>query len=89
MFRFEENGKFTEAINAYETCLTIIPNHEEASNSLQFIKNKMQSTSKKEIEEAFPEASKIQDINNTLTQLLTQPEEKQVSREIKKSKNKK
>ncbi len=84
-FRFEENGKYSEAVKAYENCLVLLPNHEEARNSLQFIKNKLQTASKKENEEEFSDAKKMRDINNTLSQLLTQSEEKQhLLREMKK-----
>lgn len=88
LYRFEENGKFAEASKAYESCLALIPHHEEAKNSLQFIKNKLQAVSKKEPEESFVDVKKIRDINITLNQLLTQTEDKNILRDIKKLKKK-
>lgn len=76
-------------MKSYENCLALIPNHEEARNSLQFIKNKLQAASKKDNEETFVDVKKIRDINNTLNQLLTQNEGKhQILREMKKLKMK-
>lgn len=37
---FEEENKLDEARKAYQSCLNIIPFHEEAQNSLDFLKNK-------------------------------------------------
>lgn len=39
---FEEENKIEEAKKAYQSCLSIIPYHEEAQNSLEFLKNKTQ-----------------------------------------------
>lgn len=39
---FEEENKIEEAKKAYQSCLSIIPYHEEAQNSLEFLKNKAQ-----------------------------------------------
>lgn len=37
---YEDENKITEAQKAYEDCLAIIPFHEEAQNSLDFLKSK-------------------------------------------------
>lgn len=38
---FEDEEKFEEAQKAYEDCLTITPFHEEAKNSIEYIKKRM------------------------------------------------
>lgn len=47
---YEEENNVEEAKKAYQDCLTIIPHHEEALNSLNFLWNKSGSTSKQVIE---------------------------------------
>lgn len=47
---YEEENKIEEAKKAYQDCLTIIPHHEEALNSLNFLWNKGATTSKQVIE---------------------------------------
>lgn len=37
---YEEESRFDEAKKAYQDCLNIIPHHEEAQNSLDFLKTK-------------------------------------------------
>ncbi|KAJ8937685.1 hypothetical protein NQ318_017122 [Aromia moschata] len=41
-FHYEEENKIEEARKAYQSCLSIIPYHEEAQHSLEFLKNKAQ-----------------------------------------------
>lgn len=68
-------------MKAYNYCLTLIPNHDEARSSLQYIKNKLQAESKKDAEEPLVDLK-------MLSQLLNQSEDKQhLLREIKKLKN--
>lgn len=72
--------------------MSLIPNHEEARNSLQYIKNKLQAASRKDVEEPLIGLKKIRDTRdiNMLTQLLAQSEDKEhLLREIKKWKMKK
>lgn len=42
---YEDEKKYDEAQKAYEQCLTIAPYHEEARNSIEFIKTKIMNTS--------------------------------------------
>lgn len=37
---FEEENKFEDAKKAYQDCLKVVPNHEEAYNSLEYLKNR-------------------------------------------------
>lgn len=37
---YEDENRIDEAKKAYQDCLNIIPHHEEAQNSLNFIRNK-------------------------------------------------
>ncbi|XP_055685400.1 tetratricopeptide repeat protein 14 homolog [Lutzomyia longipalpis] len=39
---YEEENKLEEARKAYQDCLVIIPHHEEAMNSLEYLKNRSQ-----------------------------------------------
>lgn len=62
-----------EALKAYEGCLAIIPYHEEAQNSIEFIKSKhMNGSIKIETEGILPglTPSKAQGVKDTLKQLL-------------------
>lgn len=47
---YEEDNQIEEAKKAYQDCLAIIPNHEEAKNSLNFLWNKGSGTSKRIID---------------------------------------
>ncbi|XP_059618896.1 tetratricopeptide repeat protein 14 homolog isoform X2 [Phlebotomus argentipes] len=42
---YEEENKVEEARKAYQDCLVIIPHHEEAINSLEYLKNRSQKPS--------------------------------------------
>uniref|UniRef100_A0A1L8DCD4 Putative tpr repeat-containing protein n=1 Tax=Nyssomyia neivai TaxID=330878 RepID=A0A1L8DCD4_9DIPT len=42
---YEEENKVEEARKAYQDCLVIIPHHEEAMNSLEYLKNRSQKPS--------------------------------------------
>lgn len=93
---YEDENKIDEARKAYQSCLTIIPFHEEAQNSLEFLKSKAQG-SKNLIEPnelllpnltAAP--NKQADVNDTLKQLLKgEDEEKKEKKKKKKSKKRK
>ncbi|GJQ66979.1 hypothetical protein Trydic_g7979 [Trypoxylus dichotomus] len=92
---YEEENKLEEARKAYQSCLTIIPFHEEAQNSLEFLKSKVQG-SKNLIEPnelLLPNLSsqnKQPDVNDTLKQLLKgEDEEKKEKKKKKKSKKRK
>jgi tetratricopeptide (TPR) repeat protein len=47
---FEEENKIEEAKKAYQDCLAIIPHHEEAQHSLDYLKNKANSSGKPIVE---------------------------------------
>lgn len=47
---YEEENRIDEAKKAYQDCLVIIPNHEEAQSSLTFLWNKSVSSSKQIID---------------------------------------
>lgn len=94
---YEDDNKLEEARNAYQSCLSIIPFHEEAQNSLEFLKNKMQGT-KNLIEPgelllpnlAAANTNKPADVHDALKQLLkTEDEEKKDKKKKKKSKKRK
>lgn len=42
---YEDEKKYEEALKAYENCLSIAPYHEEAKNSIEYIKSKTSLTS--------------------------------------------
>lgn len=95
---YEEENKLDEARKAYQSCLTIIPYHEEAQNSLEFLKNKMQQTTKNLFEPGdlllpnLPTAATKQtaDVHDALKQLLkTEEGEKKEKKKKKKSKKRK
>lgn len=46
---YEEENKLDEARKAYQDCLIIIPHHEEAQNSLDFLKNKTAASMGKQL----------------------------------------
>lgn len=82
---YEDENKITEAQKAYEDCLAIIPFHEEAQNSLDFLKSK--TSMKPLIEPAeliLPclSAAKSYEVKEAVKQLLSLTE-------IKKDKKKK
>lgn len=95
---YEEENKIDEARKAYQSCLTIIPYHEEAKNSLDFLKNKS-SGSKNLIEPTElllpdlnppPSLNKNPEMNDTLKQLLkTEEDEKKDKKKKKKGKKRK
>lgn len=80
--RHEENLKFEEAASKYEYCLELIPDHEEAKNSLQFIKNKLLAA--KETKENPLDVDKVRE----LYELYAAGNEKAFFREMKKLKKK-
>lgn len=94
---YEEENKLEEARKAYQSCLSIIPYHEEAQNSLEFLKNKMQQTTKNLFEPGellLPNLSsttnKTADVHDALKQLLkTEEVEKKDKKKKKKSKKRK
>lgn len=94
MSRFEEENKMDEALKAYEGCLAIVPYHEEALNSIEYIKSKQANTNGKvhDSEGTVPvlTPSKAQGVKDTLKQLLGNEEvAKQVAGKQKKKKEKK
>lgn len=89
---YEDENKIAEAQKAYEDCLAIIPFHEEAQNSLDFLKSK--SNIKPLIEPAellLPGLSvnKSLEMKETLKQLLNLTEKKDKKKKKKKGKGKK
>lgn len=90
---YEDENKITEAQKAYEDCLAIIPFHEEAQNSLDFLKSKT-STTKPLIEPAellLPglTGAKSYEMKETLKQLLNLTEKKDKKKKKKRGKGKK
>lgn len=90
---YEDENKITEAQKAYEDCLAIIPFHEEAQNSLDFLKSKT-STTKPLIEPAellLPglTGAKSFEMKETLKQLLNLTEKKEKKKKKKRGKGKK
>ncbi|CAH2988515.1 unnamed protein product [Chilo suppressalis] len=90
---YEDENKITEAQKAYEDCLAIIPFHEEAQNSLDFLKSKT-STAKPLIEPAellLPglTGAKSFEMKETLKQLLNLTEKKDKKKKKKRGKGKK
>lgn len=91
---YEEENKMPEAQKAYEDCLAIIPFHEEAKSSLEFLKNKTNS-SKPLIEPdelLLPglAGTKSYEMKETLKQLLNLTEKKdKKTKKKKKGKGKK
>lgn len=47
---YEDENKLDDAKKAYQDCLDIIPRHEEAQNSLEFLKSKLNMGSKQLID---------------------------------------
>uniref|UniRef100_A0A1B6CYS6 Uncharacterized protein n=2 Tax=Clastoptera arizonana TaxID=38151 RepID=A0A1B6CYS6_9HEMI len=92
--RFEEENKMDDALKAYEGCLAIIPFHEEAQNSVEYIKKKhLNGGMKLEPEGLMPALtpSKAQGVKDTLKQLLGNDEviKEEISNPKKKKKEKK
>ncbi|KAL4715077.1 hypothetical protein ACJJTC_012124 [Scirpophaga incertulas] len=90
---YEDENKITEAQKAYEDCLAIIPFHEEAQNSLDFLKSKT-STTKPLIEPAellLPGLTQVKsfEMKETLKQLLNLTEKKDKKKKKKRGKGKK
>lgn len=90
---YEDENKIAEAQKAYEDCLAIIPFHEEAQNSLDFLKSKT-STTKPLIEPAellLPglTGAKSFEMKETLKQLLNLTEKKDKKKKKKRGKGKK
>ncbi|XP_063891386.1 tetratricopeptide repeat protein 14 homolog isoform X2 [Helicoverpa armigera] len=90
---YEDENKITEAQKAYEDCLAIIPFHEEAQNSLDFLKSKTSAT-KPLIEPAellLPglTGAKSYEMKETLKQLLNLTEKKDKKKKKKRGKGKK
>jgi hypothetical protein len=92
---FEDENKFEEALKSYENCLALIPFHEEAQNSIEFLKTKILNSSKlSDSEVTIPglTSSKTLEVKETLKQLLKGEEEdekKEKDKERSKSKRKK
>lgn len=90
---YEDENKFEEAKKAYQSCLTIIPFHEEAQNSLEFLKNK-QNAPKNLIEPGdllLPNlgASKPFENKDNMLNKLNKPEDGEKKDKKKKSKKSK
>lgn len=91
---YEDENKITEAQKAYEDCLAIIPFHEEAQNSLDFLKSKT-STTKPLIEPTelllpgLAGAKSSYEMKETLKQLLNLTEKKDKKKKKKRGKGKK
>ncbi|KAJ0181651.1 hypothetical protein K1T71_002373 [Dendrolimus kikuchii] len=91
---YEDENKITEAQKAYEDCLAIIPFHEEAQNSLDFLKSKT-STTKPLIEPTelllpgLTGAKSSYEMKETLKQLLNLTEKKDKKKKKKRGKGKK
>lgn len=95
---YEEENKIEDAKKAYQSCLSIIPYHEEAKNSLEFLKNKSQGPKNLiEPEELMlpsigvnTNITKPADVNDALKQLLkTEEDDKKDKKKKKKSKKRK
>lgn len=86
-FSYEDDNKLDDALKSYEKCLSIVPFHEEATSSIQFIKKKMTDVS------GLPgiTPSKSLEMKETLKQLLKvdQEEEEPLDKHKRKSKKKK
>ena len=86
LFSYEDENKLDEALKMYEKCLSIV-HHEEAANSIQFIKKKMTDVS------GLPgiTPTKSLEMKETLKQLLKvdQEEEEPHDKHKRKSKKKK
>nr|CAD7197838.1 unnamed protein product [Timema douglasi] len=88
---YEDENKFEDALKSYENCLALIPFHEEAQNSIEYLKNKILNSSKlSEPTEVIPglSSSKTLEVKETLKQLL-KTEEEEEKKDEKKSKSKK
>lgn len=88
---YEDENKINEAQKAYEDCLAIIPFHDEAQNSLDFLKSKHSAT-KPLIEPAellLPNLTTKSFEMETLKQLLNLTEKKDKKKKKKKGKSKK
>lgn len=92
---FEDENKFEEALKSYENCLALIPFHEEAQNSIEFLKTKILNSSKlSDSDVTIPglTSSKTLEVKETLKQLLKGEEEdekKEKEKDRSKSKKKK
>lgn len=79
-----------EALKAYERCLTIVPYHEEAQNSIEYIKTKQTNGGNKimEGELTIPglTPSKAQGVKDTLKQLIGDSAVKEDAKKKKKEK---
>lgn len=84
-----------EALKAYERCLTIVPYHEEAQNSINYIKTKQanggNASAASKLEEndlSIPglTPSKAQGVKDTLKQLIGDTASKEDSKKKKKEK---
>lgn len=92
---YEDENKLDEARKAYQSCLTIIPYHEEAQNSLEFLKNKA-NVPKNLIEPGellLPNltANKMFESKDNLMKMMKpdEPEKKEKKKKSKKSKKRK
>lgn len=76
-YSFEDESKWDEALEAYERCLKIIPYHEEAKNSIEFVKAK-QGIGRPTEQETIPliTPTKTQGVKETLKHLLAQHDSK-------------
>lgn len=92
---YEDENKLDEARKAYQSCLTIIPFHEEAQNSLDFLKSK--NTAPKNLIEpgelllpSLGNSNKAFDKKDDLMkQLMKNDDEKKEKKKKKKSKKRK
>ncbi|CAH0726464.1 unnamed protein product, partial [Brenthis ino] len=90
---YEDENKIPEAQKAYEDCLAIIPFHEEAQNSLDFLRSKTSATKPliEPDELLLPglTGAKSFEMQETLKQLLNLTEKKEKKKKKKRGKGKK
>uniref|UniRef100_A0A1B6LH14 Uncharacterized protein n=1 Tax=Graphocephala atropunctata TaxID=36148 RepID=A0A1B6LH14_9HEMI len=90
---FEDKNQMEDALKCYEKCLEVVPYHDEAHNSIEFIKTKMANGSVSMTDGLVTSlaASKAQGVKDTLKHLLgTEPPAKdEVTGSAKKKKKEK
>ncbi|KAI5736302.1 hypothetical protein M8J76_001972 [Diaphorina citri] len=86
----EEEAKYDDAIKSYEACLRIVPFHEEATNSIKYLKEKME-VDETDLTSSLPPlniSSMVNDVKSTLKQLLAEEKEKEGKKKKEKKKRK-
>uniref|UniRef100_A0A8D8UYB4 Tetratricopeptide repeat protein 14 homolog n=2 Tax=Cacopsylla melanoneura TaxID=428564 RepID=A0A8D8UYB4_9HEMI len=88
----EEESKYDDAIKSYEACLRIVPFHEEATNSIKYLKDKMVELEENtDLTSSLPPlniTSKVNDVKTTLKQLLAEEKEREGKKKKEKKKRK-